>query len=216
LSDIDLQVEEGKTHAIIGPNGAGKSTLLNVIIGRWRRPAAPSCSTAGPDRQEALPDQPARRRPGVPDAGNLPRSLGAAPFDKERKRTYETATKLLLAPGISQIYYGDETGRKLIVAGAEGDANLRSNMNWEDIKNNPETQKLLEHWQKLGQFRRNHPAVGAGFHKMISNSPYWFSRTHKTVKTKFSKEALAQKVTDINGKTISISKILEKIKAKFW
>ena len=34
LSDIDLQVVEGETHAIIGPNGAGKSTLLNVIIGR--------------------------------------------------------------------------------------------------------------------------------------------------------------------------------------
>jgi branched-chain amino acid transport system ATP-binding protein len=34
LSDVDLEVEEGKTHAIIGPNGAGKSTLLNVIIGR--------------------------------------------------------------------------------------------------------------------------------------------------------------------------------------
>lgn len=34
LSDIDLEVEEGQTHAIIGPNGAGKSTLLNVIIGR--------------------------------------------------------------------------------------------------------------------------------------------------------------------------------------
>jgi branched-chain amino acid transport system ATP-binding protein len=34
LSDIDLQVEAGKTHAIIGPNGAGKSTLLNVIIGK--------------------------------------------------------------------------------------------------------------------------------------------------------------------------------------
>ncbi len=34
LSDIDLQVEEGKTHAIIGPNGAGKSTLLNVCVGR--------------------------------------------------------------------------------------------------------------------------------------------------------------------------------------
>jgi branched-chain amino acid transport system ATP-binding protein len=34
LADIDLEVEQGKTHAIIGPNGAGKSTLLNVIIGR--------------------------------------------------------------------------------------------------------------------------------------------------------------------------------------
>jgi branched-chain amino acid transport system ATP-binding protein len=34
LSDIDLQVKQGTTHAIIGPNGAGKSTLLNVCIGR--------------------------------------------------------------------------------------------------------------------------------------------------------------------------------------
>lgn len=34
LSDIDLSVKEGETHAIIGPNGAGKSTLLNVCIGR--------------------------------------------------------------------------------------------------------------------------------------------------------------------------------------
>jgi len=34
LTDIDLEIEEGKTHAIIGPNGAGKSTLLNVCVGR--------------------------------------------------------------------------------------------------------------------------------------------------------------------------------------
>ncbi len=34
LSDVNLQIEEGKIHAIIGPNGAGKSTLLNVCIGR--------------------------------------------------------------------------------------------------------------------------------------------------------------------------------------
>ncbi len=34
LSDIQLQVEKGTTHAIIGPNGAGKSTLLNCCIGR--------------------------------------------------------------------------------------------------------------------------------------------------------------------------------------
>lgn len=36
LSDIDLGVVEGETHAIIGPNGAGKSTLLNVCIGRLK------------------------------------------------------------------------------------------------------------------------------------------------------------------------------------
>ncbi len=34
LSDVDLNVNEGETHAIIGPNGAGKSTLLNVCVGR--------------------------------------------------------------------------------------------------------------------------------------------------------------------------------------
>ncbi len=34
LSDVDLDVRQGETHAIIGPNGAGKSTLLNVCVGR--------------------------------------------------------------------------------------------------------------------------------------------------------------------------------------
>ncbi len=34
LSNINLDIRDGETHAIIGPNGAGKSTLLNVCIGR--------------------------------------------------------------------------------------------------------------------------------------------------------------------------------------
>ncbi len=34
LTDVNLKIEEGETHAIIGPNGAGKSTLLNCCIGR--------------------------------------------------------------------------------------------------------------------------------------------------------------------------------------
>lgn len=100
----------------------------------------------------------------------------ASPFDKNRTRTYEAATKLLLAPGVSQIYYGDESARPLEIAGAEGDANLRSDMNWLDEKQNPETQKLLKYYQILGKFRANHPAIGAGFHKMISENPYYFSR----------------------------------------
>ncbi len=34
LSDVNLQITEGETHAIRGPNGAGKSTLLNCCIGK--------------------------------------------------------------------------------------------------------------------------------------------------------------------------------------
>jgi len=94
------------------------------------------------------------------------------PFDKERKRTFESATKLLLCPGQVQIYYGDETARPLIIEGAEGDVNLRGMMNWGE---NPELQM---HWQKLGKFRQRHAAVGAGEHKMISEKPYVFAREY--------------------------------------
>ncbi len=104
------------------------------------------------------------------------------PFDAARTKSIESGTKLLLTPGISQIYYGDETGRSLVVPGTEGDATLRSFMNWNDVKSNPETQKTLLHWQKLGQFRKNHPAVGAGIHQEISNKTYVFSRTYSNGK----------------------------------
>ncbi len=96
------------------------------------------------------------------------------PFDKNRKRTFESATKLMLSPGMAQIYYGDEVARPLEIDGAEGDANLRGMMNWDEN----EQQELLEHWQKLGQFRRHHPAVGAGNHITISQEPYAFIRTY--------------------------------------
>ena len=100
-----------------------------------------------------------------------------SPFDANRRQPYATATKLLLAPGTSQIYYGDELARILKVEGANGDANLRSFMNWDDMENNPKTQNVLKHWQKLGQFRANHPAIGAGTHQMITQSPYVFYRS---------------------------------------
>ncbi|MCF6212914.1 MAG: alpha-amylase [Flavobacteriaceae bacterium] len=100
------------------------------------------------------------------------------PFDKTRKKPFESATKLLLSPGTSQVYYGDESARPLIVKGANGDANLRSNMNWDAIANNAKTNAILTHWQKLGRFRNNHVSVGAGVHKMISQQPYVFQRTY--------------------------------------
>ena len=101
-----------------------------------------------------------------------------SPFDKERKLPYKTANVLLLTPGASQVYYGDETARPLIIEGTEGDATLRSFMNWEDLDSIPEVQDIHRHWQKLGQFRANHPAVGAGKHKRLARKPYVFSRTY--------------------------------------
>ncbi|MGB0892056.1 MAG: alpha-amylase family glycosyl hydrolase, partial [Flavobacteriaceae bacterium] len=90
------------------------------------------------------------------------------PFDNERKKPYKTATMLFLTPGTAQVYYGDETARNLTIKGTVGDATLRSFMNWDDIETKVKTQKILKHWQKLGQFRNNHVSVGAGKHQLIS------------------------------------------------
>ena len=100
------------------------------------------------------------------------------PFDKKREKPFESGTKLLLAPGISQVYYGDESARSLDIAETNGDATLRSLMNWDDIKNNATTKEVLTHWQKLGQFRKNHPAIGAGIHKAFPVNGYVFGRIY--------------------------------------
>ncbi len=101
------------------------------------------------------------------------------PFDAQRKKPFETANKLLLSPGTSQVYYGDESSRSLIVEGTEGDATLRSMMNWDSIAKRQHTKDVLTHWQKLGQFRAKHPAIGAGKHQMITASPYYFYRSYQ-------------------------------------
>ena len=100
------------------------------------------------------------------------------PFDIEREEPIKSANMLLLAPGGVQMYYGDEIARPLVMEGAEGDANLRSVMNWSSIEE-PETKEILTHWQKLGQFRKSHPAIGLGEHKMLQIEPYFFSRTYE-------------------------------------
>ncbi len=79
------------------------------------------------------------------------------PLDPMRENAIDTGSKLLLAPGMAQIYYGDESARKLTADGASGDANLRTMMNWENLDSN-----VLSHWQILGRFRKKHLAVGAG------------------------------------------------------
>jgi alpha-amylase len=129
------------------------------------------------------------------------------PFDKNRSKSIESANKLLLSPGISQIYYGDESSRPLIIDGTVGDATLRSNMNWEEIENNVQTQSVLRHWQKLGRFRRDHPAVGAGVHKMISKSPYVFSRILK--KSDFEDVVIVGLDLPVGNKEIFVSSLFK-------
>ena len=103
-----------------------------------------------------------------------------SPFDLNRERTYESATKLLLTQGGVQIYYGDESGRSLTVE-AQGDARLRSFMNWDSFEED-ETLLLLQHWKKLGKFRNDHKAIAMGKHQKISDQPYTFSRVYENDK----------------------------------
>ncbi len=75
-----------------------------------------------------------------------------------------TSTALLLAPGATQIYYGEESGRT-------GDA--RSSMNWSSTD-----EDRLEHFQKIASFKRDHPAVGLGVHERLPGDGYYaFHRT---------------------------------------
>ena len=129
------------------------------------------------------------------------------PFDPKREKPFETANKLLLSPGTSQVYYGDESARSLVIEGTQGDATLRSFMNWEAVKSDNKTKEVLEHWQKLGKFRERHPAIGAGAHQMITQEPYLFYRSYYQGDFK----DLVVIGLDLNKgeKTIDVSKIFE-------
>jgi alpha-amylase len=105
------------------------------------------------------------------------------------------------------VYYGDESARSLLVEWTVGDATLRSFMNWDAIKNNPETQSILKHWQKLGQFRANHPAVGTGINQMITASPYLFHRSFS--KGDFKDLVVVGLDLPIGKKVLDVSKVFE-------
>ncbi len=85
----------------------------------------------------------------------------------------QAGTALLLAPGGAQIFYGDESGRRLGTAGSDAVQGTRSDMNWGSGDG-----AILAHWQKLGTFRRKHAAVGGGSHQKLASPPgtYAFSR----------------------------------------
>ena len=79
--------------------------------------------------------------------------------DADMSNMTDCATTLLLAPGVAQVFYGDESGRRLSDARLNVDSNqaFRSDMDWDNIDSD-----LLDHFQRLGRIRKAHPAVGAG------------------------------------------------------
>lgn len=125
--------------------------------------------------------------------------------DKGRTNIIDYGTKLLLAPGIAQIYYGDESARKLESEAATGDAVLRTFMNWDEIAQNEENQQVLAHWQKLGQFRRAHVAIGAGKHEVIQESPLVFSRAYSN--SEISDRVIVALDAGTGAKTIPVGSI---------
>lgn len=85
------------------------------------------------------------------------------------------ADLLLLAPGAVQIYYGDESGRPFGPTGSDPLQGTRSDMNWGELQG--AKAPLLAHWQRLGQFRERHPAIGAGMQQSQQTPHYYaFSR----------------------------------------
>ncbi|MDE5869075.1 MAG: chitobiase/beta-hexosaminidase C-terminal domain-containing protein, partial [Muribaculaceae bacterium] len=69
----------------------------------------------------------------------------------------KVGTMLLLCPGGAQIYYGDETSRPAVDGLGDAGMVTRGDFNWNAVDND-----VNKHWQKVGQFRRRNPAVGAG------------------------------------------------------
>lgn len=104
-----------------------------------------------------------------------------------RDDLYYQGSALLLLPGGVQIYYGDETNRSRVDCTIH-DHTVRSFMNWNGMDKN-----VLAHWQKVGQFRNNHVAVGAGSHANLSaSSGTAFART-------YNKNGVTDKVACVVG-----------------
>lgn len=83
----------------------------------------------------------------------------------------KVATMLLLCPGGAQIYYGDETSRGYMSGCNDASMATRSDFNWSAVDNDDN-----KHWQKIGQFRRRNPAVGAGTQTELGDNT--FARTY--------------------------------------
>ncbi len=86
----------------------------------------------------------------------------------DRENMINEGTTLILSPGAVQIFYGDENARPWGDGSSTSDSmqGSRSDYVWGD---HPD---VLAHWQKLGQFRNRHFAIGAGIQSDLGNNFY--------------------------------------------
>ena len=88
-------------------------------------------------------------------------------------RQRQALTALLLVPGGAQLFYGDESGRRLGPTGGDPSQGTRSDMNWGTIDSS-----LQAHTTAVANFRKRHVAVGAGAHARLTSpaGTYAFGR----------------------------------------
>lgn len=91
------------------------------------------------------------------------------------------ATLLMMLSGETRLLFGDESARPRDKNAPHWSEPHHGSMNWCDGTPGSEVtpcmdQNLLQHWQKLGQFRNRHPAIGSGLHSKLADLPYTFSR----------------------------------------
>lgn len=84
--------------------------------------------------------------------------------DADPDNMIDCATTLLLAPGVVQIFYGDESGRGLSDASlnVDSDQAFRSDMNWNSVDS-----ARLAHFRRLGRIRRDNPVIATGRQRTI-------------------------------------------------
>lgn len=84
--------------------------------------------------------------------------------DADMENMRDCATTFMLAPGVVQIFYGDETRRKLSDArlNVDSDQAFRSDMKWDEIDRD-----LLQHFRRLGTIRKQNPVIGVGRQKTL-------------------------------------------------
>ncbi len=122
--------------------------------------------------------------------------MGKVGFFGKGSSTIKAGTALVLSPGGVQIFYGDENDRAKGPTCSDPDHPVRSDYQWGA---NPEK---LAHWNKIGQFRNLHFAVGAGLQETISSNVYYREATVKGILDKIviAIHASGSLTVDVTGK----------------